>query len=528
MKRRTFLQGIAATAAAAPIMLNGVPARAMTSLPLLAQMEADAGDKILIIIQLFGGNDGLNTVIPIGQDEYYKLRPVLGIAEKDADNVLGAGKVYLNRALSNGSRGGLTAMLGNGTAALIQGIGYDKPNLSHFRSTDIWLSGINNSDPNVRLDTGWVGRYLEKRYPTFPLSLPDDPLAIQLGGFSLALMSSKGRMGIEVGDPSKQKGVSSTLGTLDMDSVGTHYEMEYAFVADIAARSNKYAANVKAAYAAGSAKLQAQYASDVLSQQMASVAALIAGGLKTRVYVVSMGGFDTHVTQQTDALNGPHPTLLGRLADSTAQFMFDMVRLGYANNIIGMTVSEFGRRPAENGSFGTDHGASSVQFVFGTQVNSGVFGQTPDLTNLDENGDLPYQIDYRRVYTEILGDWFGLTLPEARVILQDDSLTPIDVIKPQAGVAAPAQPVRVELIQMVNYPNPFSASTTVQINLEARSTIRVDITNTAGQHIATLAEGMHEPGTYKFPFTQAEASGTYICSVEAGGKHYTRMMQCTK
>jgi hypothetical protein len=244
--------------------------------------------------------------------------------------------------------------------------------------------------------------------------------------------------------------------------------------------------------------------------------------------VVSMGGFDTHVTQQTDALNGPHPTLLGRLADSTAQFMFDMVRLGYANNIIGMTVSEFGRRPAENGSFGTDHGASSVQFVFGTQVNSGVFGQTPDLTNLDENGDLPYQIDYRRVYTEILGDWFGLTLPEARVILQDDSLTPIDVIKPQAGVAAPAQPVRVELIQMVNYPNPFSASTTVQINLEARSTIRVDITNTAGQHIATLAEGMHEPGTYKFPFTQAEASGTYICSVEAGGKHYTRMMQCTK
>lgn len=523
MKRRTFVKGLAAAGAVAPIMIGGLPVRASSTLPQLAQLASVENDKILIIIQLFGGNDGLNTVIPADDDTYYKIRPAIGIPKNKTSDPFG-GTIYLNKALESGSQGGIVQMLKMGTLAVVQGIGYPNPNLSHFRSTDIWLSGINNSDPNVRLDTGWVGRYLEKVYPDFPGSLPSDPLAIQFGGFGLTLVSSKGRMGIEVGDPSAQRGLTSVTDELDANSANTHYALEYDFIADIANRSNKYAKNVQNAYAAGKTKLSGKYGNDTLSAQMAATAALIAGGLQTKAYVVGMGGFDTHVTQQTDPLNGQHPTLLGRLANAVSQFMYDMTKLGHADRVIGLTISEFGRRPQENGSFGTDHGAASVQFVFGTQVNSGVFGHTPELSNLNENGDLLYQYDYRQVYADILMNWFGQTLKEAQTILQDDTIVPIDVIKPQAsGVAQQLQPNGITLS---NYPNPFTARTTFDFDLNEATYAKLEISNSIGEVLEVVTEKYLATGHHTIDFSKQLPSGVYFATLYTGKAPIVKRIEC--
>lgn len=524
MKRRNFLRSALTATAAAPFILNGEHARATTPLQWLASLpQSGEDDKILVICQLFGGNDGLNTVIPADDPEYYKLRPNISIPKDRCWNEIG--NIYLNPTLSYGDRGGIAKMLEMGNVAIVQGVGYDNPNLSHFRSTDIWLSGINDSNPDHRLETGWVGRYLEQKYPSFPQNLPDHPLAIQLGGFSLALMSSKGRMGIEVINPAGQAGVGALTDALDADSAGTHYELEYAFIADIAARSDKYAQAVKNAFAAGAPKLKGKYQTDSFAKQLSAVAALIAGGLDTKVYVVSMGGYDTHVTQQTGFNTGAHPTLLNRFSDAVANFMYDMISLEYADRVMGLSISEFGRRPEENGSLGTDHGAASVQFVFGTHVNSGVFGKAPDLKNLNENGDLIYDIDYREVYAEILGDWFGQDLDTVRTILQKDDLYPIDVLEaPQGAVARDEGPAFT--IASV-YPNPFATRTTLEFSMPEAARVSIEVTSMRGERVGSVERSLAK-GRQQVSLDMDLSTGSYLCTVRSPYGTASRIISCVR
>lgn len=332
-------------------------------------------------------------------------------------------------------------------------------------------------------------------------------------------------MGIEVINPAGQAGVGAVTDTLDPQSTGTHYELEYAFIADIAARSDKYALAVKDAYALGKTKLKGTYQTDSFGQQLASVAALIAGGLKTKVYVISMGGYDTHVTQQTGYNSGTHPTLLYRFSDAVANFMFDMVTLEQADRIVGLSVSEFGRRPEENGSLGTDHGAASVQFVFGTQVNSGVFGKAPDLLNLNENRDLVYDIDYREVYAEILGDWFGMTLPDVRTILQKDDIYPIDVLQAQPAAVDHADATTFALLG--NYPNPFSSRTTLEVSLPAAGRVAIELTSMRGEQIISM-ERMLEQGRQRIPLDLDLATGSYLCTVRSLHGRVSRVISCVR
>lgn len=529
MKRRTFLKSALGASAAAPFILNGQYARATTPLKWLASLpQEDESDKILIICQLFGGNDGLNTVVPANDSEYYTLRPSISIPKNRCWNKIG--NIYLNPMLAAGERGGIASMLEIGNAAIVQGIGYDRPNLSHFRSTDIWLSGLNpdpNNSPDLRLETGWIGRYLEQQYPNFPIDLPVDPIAIQLGGFSLTLMSSKGRMGIEVLNPAGQKGAGGVTDVLDPQSGGTYYELEYAFIADIAARSNAYAQRVKDTYAAGKTKLKGKYQTDSFGQQMASVAALIAGGLGTKVYVVSLGGFDTHITQQTDYNAGTHPTLLYRFSDAVANFMYDMISLELADRVVGMTVSEFGRRPEENGSLGTDHGAASVQFVFGTQVNSGVYGNAPDLANLNENRDIVYDIDYRRVYAEILGDWFRQDEDKVAAILGQSGITPLDVLQAQPQGAVNGGSGNDAFAFNGNYPNPFATRTTLEVSMPEAEQARLEITSMRGERLLLLERWL-DKGTQQVPLDLDFTTGSYVCTVRTSRGTVSKVITCMR
>ena len=531
MKRRSFLKTTAAATAATPFVVGGLKGRASSSLKMLAQLPTES-DRVLVVIQLFGGNDGLNTLVPANDDEYYRIRPAVSVPKALAWN--GLGDVFLHPALTEGINNGIAGMLEVGNLAIVQGVGYDNPNLSHFRSTDIWLSGINDSDPNIRLDTGWIGRYLEQRYPDFPASLPDDPLAIQFGGFSLLLRGSDGKkMGIELSDPTIQQGVNAQLDELDGASAGTPYLNEYTFIADIAQRSNKYADRVKGAYESGASQLSPLdgYGANPFGEQLRAVAAMVAGGLNTKVYVVSIGGFDTHVNQQRNddgmTLTGMHPLLLHRISQAVAQFQYDLIRLGQADRVVGLTLSEFGRRPRENGSFGTDHGAASVQFVFGTNVNSAVFGEAPDLVNLNNNGDLRAQIDYRTVYTEILTDWFGLPLEDAREVLQNDDLIPLDVL--QAPSSVRERDRRAGGVTLLGAaPNPFAGSTRIEFSVARPDHVIVEISSMEGGRIVRLFDGHLETGSHQVRFEGDIPSGNYLCTVRTSTGTDSRILTCLR
>lgn len=528
MKRRSFLKTTAAATASTPFVVGGLRARASSSLSMLAQMSSE-DDRVLVVIQLFGGNDGLNTLAPVEDDDYYRLRPIVHVPRELAWN--GIGDIYLHPALATGPHGGLATMLEVGNLAIVQGVGYDNPNLSHFRSTDIWLSGINDSDPNRRLDTGWIGRFLEHRYPDFPANLPDDPLAIQFGGFSLLLRGSDSKkMGIEINDPTIQQGVSSQIDELDERSGNTPYLSEYLYVADIAERSNRYAERVRSAYENGSAQLQGEYGDNSLGDQMRAVAAMIAGGLKSKVYVVSMGGFDTHVNQQlrvNDDLIGMHPLLLGRLSEAISEFQYDMIRLGEADRVTGMTISEFGRRAAENGSRGTDHGAASVQFVFGTQVNSAVFGEKPNFSGLNNNGDLRAQIDYRAIYMEMLTDWFGLSTQEAREILEKDDLTPLNVLQEPAGVEDAG-----DLLGAVSLlgarPNPFGEETTIDFSIDREGPVHLEISTLDGRVVAVPLSRRLPAGRHSVRLSVPLPAGSYVCTIRSARGTDSHMIQCIR
>jgi hypothetical protein len=243
-----------------------------------------------------------------------------------------------------------------------------------------------------------------------------------------------------------------------------------------------------------------------------------------------MGGFDTHVNQQSrvgDDLVGMHPLLLGRLSEAVSEFQYDMIRLGQADRVTGMTISEFGRRASENGSRGTDHGAASVQFVFGTQVNSAVFGEKPDFSNLSNNGDLRPQIDYRSVYMEMLTDWFGMSTPDARLILEDETLQPLNVLQEPAGLEDPGD--RAGSTSLLGaFPNPFSTETTIEFQVDRSGLVHISITTLDGRTVATLVDRTLDAGRHSVRLAHPLPPGSYLCTIRSGRGADSRVIQCVR
>ena len=509
MKRRTFLSTTAAAAVGTQV-LGGIPLKAFSPGDLGERVQAD-DDRILIVIQMFGGNDGLNTIVPVDDPEYYKIRPSIAVPKIKAVNVLS--NVYMHPSLDSKAPYNLKRMFEDGRLAIINGIGYENPNLSHFRSTDIWLSGFNSSDPEKRLADGWLGRYWSNKINGFPEVLPPDPIAVQIGGsLSMLLRSPKGDTGIALTDPQKFFELGQGLSP-DMDPMpeDTRFGHEFNFVRLVAEQSDRYSTVVKDAFDKGSN--QVTYYANNFVKQMKLVARLISGGLKTKVYLVYMGGFDTHVQQQDENLNGLHPYLLEMLSTGLGTFMQDALIQGFADRVVGMTVSEFGRRPYENGSRGTDHGAASVQFVFGNGVRAGVYGEMPDLKNFDSNGDLRYQWDYRRVYADVLENWFGGSPEDTESVLEDRVL-PLGVLQRSTSVDD-SYAGRVQVDVRVA-PNPMTDQTTLEWYQPVPGIVKVDIYGTEGRFLQNIYTDRVMPGTMRVP-VRGLSSGSYICTVSVNG-----------
>jgi uncharacterized protein (DUF1501 family) len=415
MKRRDFLT--AASASVLPVLLDGFGVKAMARQSVLVQSllatTALNSDRVLVIVYLNGGNDGLNTVIPVDQlTAYNGLRANIAIPQNKILTLDGNAATGLHPAMI-----GMRDLYNDRKLSIVHSVSYPNPDQSHYRSTDIWMTAV---DANQTSTSGWAGRYLENQFPGYPAGYPnsqmEDPLAIQIGYLtSTALLGSQQSMGIALNDPNSfyqlvGSGDATSPGDIPCCDAGDLI----AFIRKQQSLSVGYAAEIKRAADAG--RNLATYPDDTaknsLADQLKIVARLIHGGLKTKIYFVSLGGFDTHSTQvdSSDVTKGEHASLLGKLSTAIATFQQDLKLQGLEDRVVGMTFSEFGRRANSNNSKGTDHGVAAPMFVFGNSLRHRTIGQNPDLANLPgQSGskDINMQIDFRRVYTDILNDWFG-------------------------------------------------------------------------------------------------------------------------
>ncbi|MCX6153370.1 MAG: DUF1501 domain-containing protein [Candidatus Kapabacteria bacterium] len=521
MERRKFLKASAAVAAGAlmsPYLSKG---KDIIDLKPIRSIQGFEDDKILIIIELIGGNDGLNTIIPVNNPNYYTLRPNINYP-KNLAKQFGTSDLFLNPALVDNisPKNGMMKLLEEDRLAIIEGIGYDNQDLSHCRSSEFWHSGLVSSDPKQKILDGWLGRYFSSLLPTFPVEMPAEPLAISVSGdVPLLFKSTFADMGIAVQDADKfyqlGQGFANPLPTMP----GTdNFLNEINFLNIQAKQSKLYSAAVKKAYDKGKNKIKANYSSG-FSQKFKFISQLIAGGLSTKVYYVRLGNFDTHVNQMSPSHSGQHPNLLNQLATAICEFTDDAVQLGYDKKVIGMTISEFGRRAYENSNSGTDHGASSVQFVFGTNVIAGYHGNPPNLSSgLDSNGNVGIQFDYRKTYTDIMETWFGATADESKQVFGNEFL-PIGVIKPK--------PIGVyENISQFNGknlsigPNPSEGACNLKFELKTACQVRISIHSVIGAKVLEITNTFMNAGYYQIPFI-IDSAGTYICSVEADGQRFT-------
>lgn len=395
MKRGTLLLSMGATAPT--FLTQTATALAQTD---DALMTGPNVRRILVVVQLGGGNDGLNSVVPYSDPLYYKARPTLAIPEA---NVL-----KISDTLGfNPNLAPFKSLYDSGNLAVLNGVGYPNPDRSHFRSTDIWTSGR----PDIQERTGWLGRFLDAQ-----CSGTDRPLdAIDFGdtvsklfwtGQSIvpAISSIEGfdffTDGRFPNDRNNQidtfKALHNGAGKALHNGAGPGYDGYIRHAAGEALDTSARLKTVAASY-----KSVAQYPDNGFARGLQTIAKLISADLGTKVYHITIGGFDTHAGQERT-----HNTLLKTVGDSVQAFLRDLEGLGKLDDVMVMTFSEFGRRVKENGSAGTDHGAGSSLYIMGGGVKGGVFGDHPSLTDLD-NGDLKFGIDFRSVYGTIVQDWLG-------------------------------------------------------------------------------------------------------------------------
>lgn len=425
LNRRSFMKSML-TVSSAPLLLNGIPVRSMAT-PMMTQLTCqEVNERIVVMIQLHGGNDGLNTVIPVDQySTYANYRPTIKIPDSGSRKYLGlTPSVGLHPDMT-----GIKSLYDNGWASIIQDVGYDEVNRSHFKGSDLWLTGGDSTPSGQSHRSGWVGRYLDDRFPNYPFAYPNptnpDPIALEFGNRSLSLAFNR-ETGSPIGmsiadDPADFHSlITGVGGALPTTTANSHHGEMMQFIMDTQSSSNSYANRILAAHNAGSNPGASTYptsypgssgnvSKNELGPQLKTVARLINGGLKTRVYMVRLTGFDTHSSQIVpgNSTAGNHAALLYYLSSSVKAFFDDLTAGNNADKVMAFTFSEFGRQVGQNGSAGTDHGTLAPMMVFGKGVNGGIVGNTPNLSAVTNNILTQKQYDYRQVLTTLLQDWLG-------------------------------------------------------------------------------------------------------------------------
>jgi uncharacterized protein (DUF1501 family) len=367
----------------------GVSAAALP-MPLFAQAAAAAGSngKILVVLELSGGNDGLNTLIPYGDDAYYHHRPNIGIARKDVrpiDDHFG-----FSRGMA-----GFERLYKSGKLAIVHGCGYENPSFSHFTSMAYWHTAAPNSGEQY----GWVGRLADAMAPDAPPNF-----LVNIDTHQSLAVRSRRHVPVVFDDPNKFSQDVFYDEREALPSSAVHQQISNPsrrFLLDTAQSAKQASALVREAWS----KYHSPVDYGVVGLDLPKVAALIDAGMPTRLYYTAYrnNAFDTHVFQ-----NDTHRRLLTYASDAVAAFLQDLERIGRADDVVVMVFSEFGRRVPENVNLGTDHGAANLMFIAGKPVKGGQYGTIPSLSKLDPGDNLIYTTDFRRVYATMIAGWLGL------------------------------------------------------------------------------------------------------------------------
>ncbi|MEM6771249.1 MAG: DUF1501 domain-containing protein, partial [Bacteroidota bacterium] len=410
MDRRKFLR--AGAALSLPIFA-GAPLSAKLTNTLSTLVNPDS-DRVLVLVQLNGGNDGLSTLVPLNHfDRLMQVRSNLLVPENRLLNID-------NELAFHPSAAGLHQLYQSGKMAAVQGVAYPDQNRSHFRSTDIWTSA---SDADELVTSGWLGRNFARENPAFPDGFPNEdaphPFAVVMGNQVSQTCQGVGtNFSMAVTDPFN---LLTLAGGDDAALPDNFYGEELDFLRTSIVQANAYGEVVKDFAEQGESLVN--YPDTRFANSLKNVAYLISGGLQTNVYVVSLGGFDTHANQVVngDPESGIYAGLLETLSEGLAAFHQDMEALGLNKRVLSMTFSEFGRRIRSNQSLGSDHGTAAPLFLMGSCVRGGVLGDNAEIgTNVSNDEGVAMQYDFRDVYGTVFQDWFELSPETVREVLSHD------------------------------------------------------------------------------------------------------------
>ena len=409
----------------------------------------------------------------------------------------------------------LEAVWGDGSMKVVHGVGYPDQNLSHFRSTDIWAS----TEDNYEEPTGWWGRYFEDRYPDYITNPPEIPPAVQIGSIgNLIFKGNNSNYAFSVVNPEQLQNVAEN-GTLHdvLDIPECVYGDKLLFMRATANTTFTYSGVINDAYLA--ADNNVEYGEGELANQLAIVARLIKGGLGSKVYMVSLGSFDTHANQPDR-----HQELLMDLSDTIKKFYEDLTTVGMDDKVLSMTISEFGRRPYENGSNGTDHGAASPVMLFGPALNgNGFVGNHPDISTWDEDDNLIPSSDFRDIYNTVLTDWFCLDPTIVSTILLDETYENLDLGLTCETLSISDFSNTARFAHTAIYNN---NQTFIEINLPNTSHVTIKLYDMLAKEIGTISNELLFAGRHQFNVkerTQGRLNyGQYIYRISTGGQYYSK------
>ncbi len=530
--RRSFLQALG-IAGSGSMMLGSNFLTASAPSPLTSAIADAETDKILILIRLSGGNDGLSTVIPIEQyDAYANARPNIYIPESKVLKLTDEFGVpsYMKA---------LEPMWGDGQFKAVHGVGYEGQSLSHFTGSDVFANTDLTSTGFSGLNTGWMGRHFEQSYPDYLINPPAAPAAVQIGQFgSLVFEGEETNYAFVTSNVEQLEEIaeSGVVYGLDENLFGDcMYSDQLKFLRGVANTTYEYSGVIHEAWSRG--QNQVEYQKNGFARQLALLARLIKGNLGTKVYMISMGGFDTHGNQPL-----AHERLMSNLSIAIDNFYEDLGYTQQDEKVLSMTFSEFGRRIFENGSNGTDHGKAAPTLFFGKGLNGSAFvGDHPTLSNPDGRGNLEYTMDFRDLYATVLAEWLCVPIALVEQHLLNHPYNPVNLgfecsgtefpdivysdgeptLPEQAG-AKPDDPVipnAEQLKGMVHKPfYPTGQMPCIYLEMPVTAHVDIELFNILGQKVGTVKNAIMSEGPNEINIKESMpghlAAGKYIYRIQ--------------